>query len=146
MAIDMTTGGTVGFPSRAGLQGVGTFSVVLDFAAALTAKGSALAAADIIETISLPAGTQVIGGGAEVLTVTDAGATTLDIGVGGADTIVDGGDSTATGYLAVGTNGKLQTEGLRIATADTIDVTIKTLTGTLTSGKVRVYVVLADIS
>ena len=42
---------------------------VIDFAAAATAKGSALAAADVIECISVPANTVILNAGFEVITV-----------------------------------------------------------------------------
>jgi len=144
--ISLYVGGTTGYPARAGLQGVGVFEQVIDFAAVLAAKGSALAAEDIVQAISLPAGVQIISAGAEVLTAANPSAATINVGLAGGDTIVDGADAKTAGYCAVGTNGFLQTAGNRLSAADTIDVTLATLTGTISTGKVRVYVVIANIS
>lgn len=146
--IDLANGGTTGFPARVGMQGVGTISVDINIADALTAKGSALAAADVIQAIQLPAGVEVLAAGAEVTTVFAGGlsAVTVDIDVAGGDNIVDGGDCTATGYLAVGTNGSRK-PAISLTAADTVDVTIATLAGgALATGVLRVYVTVADIS
>ena len=58
----------------------------LDFAAALTAKGSALAAADIIKCIVVPPNTVVMGGGTQIKTAANSTTTTVNFGVtGGSD-------------------------------------------------------------
>ena len=71
----------------------------IDFGAAATAKGTALAAADIIEAITVPANTMILDAGFEVTTV-HAGTSTdcaLDLGVTGTDVdaYVDGFDFDA---------------------------------------------------
>jgi len=160
MAIDMTTGqGTSGHPSRQ--RPVYVIDKTLDWAAALVKKGSALAAADIFEVLDVPAETMVLAAGAEIVTVCNATAATIDVDFAGGDDYVDGFDAvSAVGYCDAGTNGWVglqmdngaqastltNTAALRITTADTIDVTLKSLTGTASTGKVRVYAVLLDIS
>ena len=70
--------------------------VTVDFAAAATAKGSALAAADVIEALSVPANTVILNAGMEVITVLggESSDTTFDLGTGvDADNFVDGFDA-----------------------------------------------------
>src|SRR6056297_2806628 len=73
--------------------------VEIDFAAAATAKGSALAAADVIECISVPANSLVLNAGFEVITAAggESADNAWDLGVTGvdADVFVDGFDGDA---------------------------------------------------
>ena len=122
--------------------------VLIDFAAAATAKGSALAAADVIEAISVPANTMILNAGLEV--ITDAGGesndTTVDLGVTTTepDNFVDGFDLDAAAAGAYAQNAAAF-QPLVIGTADTIDLLIATATTAPTSGVVRVWAVLMDI-
>jgi hypothetical protein len=117
---------------------------VLDYAKALAAKGSALAASDVIEVINIPAGTIVLDAGAEVLVAADSTTLTLNVGTGAdADEWVAGLDGKTLGWAPdLDSSPVINT----YPTADTIDVVLATLTGTLTSGEVRVYALLADVS
>ena len=122
--------------------------VSIDFAAAATAKGSALAAADIIECISVPANTLILNAGIEVITVLggESSDTALDLGVTGVDVdvFVDGfdGDAAAAGAYA---QNAAAFQPVVIGTADTIDLLIAAATTAPTSGVVRVWAVLMDI-
>ena len=123
---------------------------VIDFAEVLTAKGSALAAADTIECIVLPIGTFVLFAGLEVVQVDDSTTLTLDLGQTGGtvDQWVDGFDMAAAAvgdYGAYDANIAIaaQFDG---ATADTLDLVFATQSGTTTVGKVRVFAVIADCS
>ena len=122
--------------------------VSIDFAAAATAKGSALAAADIIECISVPANTLILNAGLEVITVLggESSDTTFDLGVTGveADNFIDGFDADAATAGAYAQNAAAY-QPLVNATADTIDLLIATATTAPTSGVVRVWAVLMDI-
>lgn len=134
-------------PSRAGGVIVPSYRFFeLDFAKALVAKGSALAAADVVEVIDLPAGSVVLHAGAFVKTVANSTTLTLGVGYGG-----------STSYWATALDGKAAvntysadqnpaTTMLTFATADTIDVIFSTLTGTLSTGKVVVYALVANIA
>lgn len=121
---------------------------VIDFAAAATAKGSALAAADVIECISVPANTVILNAGFEVITAAggESNDTTYDLGVTGvdADVFVDGfdGDAAAAGAYA---QNAAAFQPIVVGTADTIDITIATATTAPTGGKVRVWALLMDI-
>ncbi len=121
---------------------------VIDFAAAATAKGSALAAADVIEAISVPAGHMIVNAGLQVLTVAtgESNDTTLDLGVTAidADVCVDGFDLDAAAAGAYAQNAAAF-QPVVIATADTIDVLIATATTAPTGGTVRVWAALLDI-
>ncbi|MEK9769014.1 MAG: hypothetical protein VW683_08855 [Betaproteobacteria bacterium] len=117
---------------------------VLNFATALSDKESALAAADVIPTIAVPKGTMILNAGIEVDTaITSASALTLDLGTGvDADVFVDGFDGTsAAGVVA---QNPAAYQPVMAVADDNIDVTIATLTGTLSTGKMRVWAVLMD--
>ena len=122
--------------------------VTIDFAAAATAKGSALAAADIIECINVPANTLILNAGMEVITVLggESNDTALDLGVTGVDVdvFVDGfdGDAAAAGAYA---QNAAAFQPVVIGTADTIDLLIQAATTAPTSGEVRVWAVLMNI-
>jgi hypothetical protein len=120
----------------------------IDLAAAATAKGSALAAADIIQAITVPAGALIVNAGMEC-TATPAGGTgtVLDLGVTGVDVdvFVDGFafDSATAGDYA---QNAAAFQPVVIGTEDTIDVLIQAASTVSTSGKVRVWAVLVDVS
>lgn len=121
--------------------------VEIDLAVAATEKGSALAAADVIEAITVGANTVVMFAGMEC-TETPAGGTgtVLDLGITGndPDRFVDGFayDSASAGDYAAQANTGVP---LPVATADTIDVLIQAATTVSTSGKVRVYALLMEV-
>ena len=105
---------------------------------------------DVFQVLELPAGTFVIAAGAEVLTAFDGTSPTVDIDFAAGDDIVDGGDVTATGYLAAGTNGgaNLTSQSTFIqlvSTTDTIDVKLIAASADVTEGKLRVYAVVVDL-
>ena len=122
--------------------------VVVDFAVAATEKGSALAAADVIEALSVPANTCILNAGLEVITAAggESNDTTYDLGVTGidADVFVDGfdGDAAAAGAYA---QNAAAFQPVVIGTADTIDLLNATATTAPTSGKVRVWAVLMNV-
>ena len=120
----------------------------IDFAVAATAKGSALAAADIIEAIDVPAGTMVLNAGLQVVTVAtgESNDNTLDLGITGvdADAFVDGFDLDAAAAGAYAQNAAAF-QPLIVGAADTIDLLIATATTAPTGGTVRVWAVLCDI-
>ena len=122
--------------------------VLIDFAAAATAKGSALAAADVIEAISVPANTLILNAGLEVITVAggESNDTTVDLGVTTTepDNFIDGFDLDAAAAGAYAQNAAAF-QPLVIGTADTIDLLIATATTAPTSGVVRVFAILMDI-
>lgn len=123
--------------------------VVVDFADAATEKGSALAAADVIECISVPTNTCILNAGLEVITAAggESNDTTYDLGVTGidADVFVDGFDGDAAAAGAYAQNAAAFQPVVIGATADTIDLLIATATTAPTSGKVRVWAVLMNV-
>ena len=105
--------------------------VTIDFAAAATAKGSALAAADVIEALSVPVDTVILNAGMEVITVLggESSDTTFDLGTGvDADNFVDGFDADAAAAGAYAQNAAAFQPVVVGSTADTIDITIATAT------------------
>lgn len=126
-----------------------TVDNIINFASALTAKGSALASSDTIEALVIPPGTFVLQAGLQTILADDATTLTLDLGYTGGDVDfwVDGYDqaaaaagdySTWSGTTAAAASQDFGT------TADTIDLLFATLTGTLTIGKVRVWAAFID--
>lgn len=120
---------------------------IVDFAVALTTKGSALAAADVIEAVDVPAQSVILAAGIEVLNVVDATTLTVDLGVTTTepDNFVDGFDLKAA---SAGDYAQAPAAYQPIVignTADTVDVLLATLTGTLTEGKIRVWVIYGDV-
>lgn len=116
----------------------------LDFAAALTAKGSALAASDVINCLVMPAGTVVLGGGTQIKTAANSTTTTVNFGVGGGSDFTSGLDAkSAAGTYGTDVGAVWKTAG---ASANTLDITLATLTGTLSTGKLRVWALLLDVS
>ncbi len=121
--------------------------VTVDFAAAATAKGSALAAADVIEALSVPANTVILNAGMEVITALggESSDTTFDLGTGvDVDNFVDGFDADAATAGAYAQNAAAF-QPIMNATADTIDLLIATATTAPTSGEVRVWAVLMNV-
>lgn len=120
--------------------------VEIDLAAAATAKGSALAANDVIECITVGANTAVLFAGAEVTTAPAGGtACTADLGItgGDVDAFVDG--MTVTGASAGDYAALANTAVPIVVTAsDTIDLLLLGTTPD-TSGKIRVYACLMDV-
>ena len=106
------------------------------------------AANDLVQHINVPAETVVMAAGLEVLTAS-ASSVTLDLGwtatsgnlTTEVDRWVDGYDSTSTGIEALA---PAHAGWVAFKAADTIDV--KVLGAQDTSGKVRVWAVLCDIS
>ena len=121
---------------------------IVDFAAAVTAKGGALAAADIIEALSIPAQCQILSCGAEVIEAHAGTSTdlTLDIGITGGNTdfVADGFDYDAASVGAV-TSPVVAELPLYNASADTIDILLATMTGTTTGGKIRVWACIVPV-
>tara|TARA_Y100000782_G_C10170844_1_gene259708 strand:+ start:1798 stop:2280 length:483 start_codon:yes stop_codon:yes gene_type:complete len=119
--------------------------VNINFAEVLAEKGSALAAADVIQAIRIPAGSVALAAGVSVVTPADSTTLTLDVGTGvDADAWVDGFD----GKSAAGTYSQFPAayQPITMVAEDTLDVSLATLTGTLTAGEVVVWVLLLDIT
>lgn len=121
---------------------------VIDFAAAAADKGEALAAADVIEAISVPVNTVILNAGLEIITALggESNDNTFDLGTGvDVDVFVDGFDADAAAAGAYAQNAAAFQPIVVGATADTIDITIATATTAPTSGKVRVWAVLMNV-
>lgn len=121
---------------------------IVDMAAAVTSKGSALAQGDIIQALDIPATCQILSCGAEVITVHAGTSTdlTLDIGITGGNTdfVADGFDYDAASAGAV-TSPVVAELPLYNGTADTIDILLATMTGTTTGGKIRVWACIVPV-
>jgi len=129
-------GGTTGHPAN------GRTPYLVENTIDMSASGFQPAANDIVQALDIPAESIVMNAGIEVLTASPSGVT-LDMGDGDTvDIYVDGLDSTSTGYSAV--HQDVLSTGKIYASADTID--IKVLGAQDTSGKVRAWAVVCDIS
>lgn len=122
----------------------------IDIATTKAEKGTALAANDIIEAISVPANTLVIQAGYQVTTAMDASAAgcTMHLGFsdthGAVDTFVTAFDidAAAAGDYATPTDDS----NILVETADTLDLELQAATTGPITGAIRVFAVLMDIS
>lgn len=140
-----------GAPARSGaIRTPYVIGKEINLATAVTTKGSALAQGDVIEAIDIPKYTVILAGGAQKITAMTGTSTdlTFDIGItgGDVDNLVDGWDfdGAAVGDISsvVGVNEPVIIGG----TADTVDILFATQTGTVTGGKLWVWVLVADVS
>jgi hypothetical protein len=133
-------------PSRGIRQMPYVVENVIDLAAAVTAKGSALAAADVIEALQIPAQSVVLAAGFEILTAV-TGSCTVSLGVTGVTAAAYVSAFGVTGSLSVGDYATPATAGYPIVSksADTLDLLLVTETTTLSAGKLRVFAVISDV-
>ena len=122
----------------------------VDFAAAATAKGSALAAADVIEALRIPKDHAIARAWVKkstALTGTTADAA-ISLGVTGvaAAAYVSAWGLAAAAVGAYGTPTSPATHVINGSASDTVDILFTTLTGTLTGGKVIVYAEVVDLT
>lgn len=140
----------VQFPSRAANVKVPYLvEATVDLATAATTKGTALAAADVLEVIRIPAETIVLAAGFEVVTAVTGGAAdqAITLGDGGdANRWVDTFDLDAATAGAHGTIVIATANPTVFATTDTIDITISAATTVGTAGTIRVYALMVDAS
>jgi len=117
---------------------------VLNLATALSDKGSALAASDVVPVIAVPKGTMILNAGIEVDTASDGSTFTVDLGTGvDEDCFVDGFDGTSA--AAVVAQNPAAYQPLMAVADDNIDLKIATLSGgAVTSGKFRIWAVMMD--
>ena len=116
---------------------------VLNVATALSDKGSALAASDVVPVIAVPKGHMVLNAGIEVDTQSDGSTFTVDLGMVDADVFVDGFDGTSA--AAVVAQNPAAYQPVMAVANDNIDLTIATLSGgAVTTGKFRIWAVLMD--
>ena len=121
-----------------------SMEAVLDIA---SITGYSCANGDIFQLLEIPANSVILSAGCEVLTAFDGTSPTIDVGTNAGDTIIDGGNAASAGYPAKGTNGAvLGTFSALVTTADTIDVKLIAASNDVTSGKLRVWAVVADIA
>jgi hypothetical protein len=146
--IDLSSGlGNGQHPSRSLGRLPYVVEKTIDFAVATTAKGGALAAADVIEAIDVPAQSVVLNAGYEV-TATITGDVTIDLGVTGidADVFVDGAVLAAATTVGTFAQNAAAYQPVVIGAADTVDLLIAASTTAISAGKVRVWALVVDVS
>ncbi len=121
---------------------------LIKMADAATAKGSGLAAGDIIEAVRLPANSVIFDAGFEVI-VDAVGPSTLTVDLGvtsvDADVFVDGYDWAAGGVGDFSQNPAAY-QPVVLKDSGTVDVLLATLSGgTLSAGTLRVWVIYGVI-
>lgn len=139
-----TSAGT--HPSRALRNMPYVVEATINFATATTAKGSALAAADVITALNLPAQSIVMAAGYEVLSAI-TGDVTMSLGVTGVAAAAFVSAATLNSSSAVGSYPATAAAAYPIvngATATTIDLLIAASTTALSAGSVRVFAVIVD--
>ena len=117
---------------------------VLNLATALSDKGGALAASDVIPVMAVKKGTMILNAGIEVDTASDGSTFTVDLGTGvDGDVFVDGFDATSA--AAVVAQNPAAYQPVMAVADDNIDLTIASLSGgAVTSGKLRIWAVMMD--
>ena len=121
-----------------------SMEAVLDIA---SITGYSCTNGDIFQLLEIPANSVILSAGCEILTAFNGTSPTIDVGTNAGDTIIDGGDAATVAYPAKGTNGAtLGTFSALVTTADTIDVKLIAASNDVTSGKLRVWAVVADIA
>jgi len=117
---------------------------VLNLATALSDKGSALAASDVIPVIAVKKGTMILNAGIQVDTASDGSTFTVDLGTGvDPDIFVDGFDATSA--AAVIAQNPAAYQPVMAVADDNIDLTIASLSGgAVSSGKLRIFAILMD--
>lgn len=146
--IDLSSGiGNGQHPSRSLGRLPYVVEKTIDFAVATTAKGGALAAADVIEAIDVPAQSVVLNAGYEV-TATITGDVTIDLGVTGvdADVFVDGAVLAAATTVGTFAQNAAAYQPVVLGAADTVDLLISASTDAISAGKVRVWALIVDVS
>ena len=148
---DHTTGqGTAGHRSR--MRSMYVLEKTVDIAAVCTAGGiSALTADDIIQALDIPAETYLLHAGVEVITALNGTSPVIDVDFAAGDDFIDGITAASTGYVAKGSNGHVDYDAVatftnRITTADTIDIKVGAGANDVSTGKLRLYAILIDIS
>ena len=117
----------------------------ISWSAAVTAKGSALAAADVIEALQIPAQSIVLAAGFEVITAA-TGSCTVSLGVTGVTAAAYVSAFAVTSSATAGTYATPATAAYPIVSgaADTLDLLLVTETTTLSAGSIRVFAVIVD--
>ena len=126
-------------------RGKGPYMVqtVLNLATALSDKGGALAASDVIPVIAIKKGTMILNAGIEVDTQSNGSTFTVDLGMIAAEDFIDGFDGTSAAGV-VAQNPAAYSPRMAVAD-DNIDLKIVTLSGgAVTTGKFRIWAVLMD--
>ena len=119
----------------------------LNMATALSDKGSALAASDVIPIMDIKKGTMILNAGIEVITATSAGTSTCDLGVTGIDpdAFVDGFNSASGTAAGTFSQNPAAYQPIMCTADDTLDLLLATQSGTaMTTGKLRIWAVLMD--
>lgn len=124
------------------------YKFTLDLAVAATAKGSALASADVIECIRVPAGSVVMAAGIYCVTAGTGGTSDQAFTLGDGSsanryaTTFDADAAVAGGMSVVVPS----TDKFAYAASDTIDVTISAGTTINTAGKFLIWAIVVDIN
>jgi hypothetical protein len=148
-AIDITTGGTTGHPSRRGKRVPYLVREVFTGAAATAANGAVgPVATDTIQTLDIPAETLIMAAGIEVTTADTGTTLTFDLGItgGNVDQFVNGLDITTTGNSVFDTAGLAGPLALYQVAADTLDIYVATEGTANDDWVVEVWAVLLDCS
>ena len=136
--------GTAAFPDGSGIS---KFSVELNFATIVAARAAAgataLAAADTLQVIALPAGSIVLTGGLTVTEVESTNTTaTFDLGFTGGSPAAANVYANDIASNALGVSAANLANPTLVATADTVDLLLNTAVPT--DCIVKAFVIVAD--
>lgn len=149
--VDLTIAGASGLAMSSSYNRLPQLiEVFVSAADVVAAKGSAIADADVIQCVDIPAECMVLGGAVEVITADTGSDVLMNVGYGGnTDAFVQDGDITSTGYLAAGAGGAAGVgNAFRVTAADTLDIVMdKTITFTSNDDwKVRIAFLMVDLA
>lgn len=139
--INMTTDGAGNKLSGTTENGRHRLKKVIDIADVLAEKGSAIAQGDVIQVFDIPAQHTIVSANVHVTTAFDSTTVTLDVGTDlDVDQFVDGYDAKTAGSAT-----PILTPEF-IPAANTLDVLLVTMTGTLSAGKMTVVAIVDNMS
>lgn len=117
---------------------------LVDFATALTIKGSALASADVIQAIPIPPNAVVLAAGVQIIVAANSTTTTVGIGNTVSTSIYVTGFDVQGGTVGACAPSNSAAYPTVYGAAGTVDVILSTLTGTLSTGQIRVWALYGD--
>lgn len=122
---------------------------ILNLATAITTKGSALASADVIQVLDIPAESVIMAAGMETLTAVTGGTVlTGSLGVTAAPAVPANFITVYDMFAAVaGDYAPMNAAAYPLVTksANTLDLLLPTVTGAVATGRFRIWVMYGDV-
>lgn len=137
--VDLTSGAVTGHPSRRQRHTPYVIRKNVTAAAAVAAKGSALATGDVIQVADIPANSVVLAGGMKVNTIDSGTAAPADLSVGSTDFVSAAALTSAAAKPSVDAVASADV-------ADTLDIVLGTLSAAGDDWDIDVWALVCDVS